>query len=106
MPVPTLSAEQRATAAERSLELRRQRADIKRWIGEASDDENARARLVLALDFPAAKGMKLLDMLVHLPRVGQAKAKRIMADAGIPERNTVGMCGVRQRERLTNTLFT
>ena len=101
MPVPTLTTEQRALARERSLELRRTRADIKAWIGEA---ESA-MRLALAWQFPAAQGMKVYDLLRAVPSLGHAKATALLASARINERRTVKATGDRQRDRLFEALI-
>lgn len=95
---PALTAEQRRTAFERSLELRRQRADLKHWI-----TLNPR-RLPVAWEFEAAQGMKVLDLLTALPYVGETKAETLMQRAKIPLKNTVRATGLKQRERLFSLL--
>ena len=101
MPVPTLTPDQRQAARERSLELRRTRADIKAWIGEA---ESA-MRLALAWQFPAAQGMKVYDLLRAVPGLGHAKTMSLLNGARISERRSVKATGDRQRDRLFEALI-
>lgn len=102
---PTLSAEQRRAAAAKSVELRRQRADLKAWLRDpgvldAPCYDNPVNRFKFAWQHPAGRGMKLYDLLVSLPAVGPAKATALLEKAGIPLKNTVRACGPRQTERL------
>jgi hypothetical protein len=101
MPVPQLSAEQRRLAFERSLELRRQRSNLKYSL---ADKVYGKARLIAAFGEECAQGMKVIDLLASLHAVGPLKAERYLELAGIPLKNTVRACGPKQRERLFNLL--
>lgn len=96
MPTPpALTTEQRRQAWQRSLELRRFRAIIKEDIANGGLDW-----FKLAWTYEQAQGMKVYDLLVSLPGVGHRTAVRLLAEAKIPEKNTVRGCGPKQRERL------
>lgn len=95
---PVLSQEQRAVAFKRSLELRRERAGIKRWLLESG--ELAKQRFEIALTSEAVRGMKVIDLLQALPGIGKIKADRILERSRIPAKNTVRACGPRQIDRL------
>jgi hypothetical protein len=104
---PTLSAEQRRAAHERSLAVRQARADIKRDIAQQGVSYLVNAfRLWWPEDsgYAAFAGMKVYDLLTALPAVGPAKATALLEKAGIPLKNTVRACGPRQTERLFSLL--
>lgn len=93
---PTLSADQRRAAYERSLELRRNRAELKQSLAAGELTLDSAWRLWPEI----TAGMKVCDLLTALPGVGPAKAKALLEKAGIPEKNTVRACGPRQTEKL------
>lgn len=92
--IPKLTIEQRREAAAKSLQLRRDRAALKRWIAEGL------VPLSEAWTHDWTQGMKVYDLLVSLPGVGHRTAAKLLKTAGIPEKNTVRGCGPRQTERL------
>lgn len=98
MTPPSLTAEQRRDAYEKSLELRQARAMLKETvkIGALTFGD--------AWSMELAQGMKVFDLLVALPGIARAKALRLMLAAGIPERNTVRACGPKQTQRLFEAL--
>lgn len=106
MPVaPVLSQEQRRAAYDLALELRRQRAELKRWVsGEGPGPEWATFRLMDAFTEERAQGMKVIDLLTSLPGVGRARALALLEAAGMDDRKTVRGCGLRQREKLFGAL--
>lgn len=104
MPVPQLSAEQRRLAFERSLLMRRQRSELKQWMGDPKGAQTRWARITTAFEKPCAQTMKVYDLLTSLHAVGPLKAERYLELAGIPLKNTVRACGPKQRERLFNLL--
>lgn len=108
MPTPPrLTNEQRRAAYEKALELRRQRAELKRWLaGEGAGPEWRVNRLADAFTEDRAQGMKVYDLLVSLPGIGRTKALKLLSEAGFkhPEKTTVRATGPRQRERLFELL--
>lgn len=94
MPTPPLlTQEQRRAAYERSLELRQARARLKELIKTGSP-------LECALLLEVAQGMRVMDLLLTLPGIGQAKARGLLAQAGITESKTVKGLGRHQVARL------
>jgi hypothetical protein len=105
MPVaPTLTDEQRKLAAKRSLELRQQRADLKREVALLGVSFFKACFNPLFIHAADVQGMKVYDLLTALPGIGRAKALKVLAEARIPEKNTVRACGPKQRERLFSLL--
>lgn len=101
MPVaPVLSQEQRRAAYEKALELRRYRAELKRWLSLEPGPE----RFDLVWTYEAAQGMKVYDLLTSLPGVGRARALALLKAAGMDDRKTVRGCGPRQRQKLFGAL--
>lgn len=101
MPTPPpLSDEQRRAAYEKALELRRERAAMKRDI-KTLGVGHFWACMNHAVE---AQGMKVYDLLTALPGVGPKTAKTWLEKAGIPEKNTVRACGPKQTERLFGLL--
>lgn len=92
---PALSTEQRRQAYDRSLELRKIRSAVKAWLGKAPTDFQS-----IFSGNAAVQGMKVYDLLTALPGIGAGRASKILASAGIPEKNTVRACGPKQRDRL------
>ena len=97
---PELTAERRQAGLQRSLELRRQRAELKQWL--AGDVCNRplfeRTRVAFAKDY--AQGMKVYNLVRALPGIGNARALSLLDAAGISVKTTVRACGPKQRERL------
>ena len=93
-PPPTLTAEQRA----KGLELRRERRLVVAVLKEDWTD------LESVWSKGAVQGMKVVKLLRALPGIGPYKAKLLLEQAGIPEKNTVRRTGHRQRQRLFELL--
>ena len=93
-PAPPLDVEQRRLGYQRSLELRRARAEIKRRLAQSE------LSLAEAWQMAEVRTMRVAQLLCALPNVAQKKAARYMREANIPTNNTVGMCGPRQYDKL------
>ena len=99
MPTPpAVTQEQRRAGYEAALELRRLRRDLKRML------ERDVLNVDEAIEWPEAQGMKVIDLLRALPGVGQKTAAALLAEAGIPQNNTVRQCGKNQLPRLIEVL--
>lgn len=98
MPVPPLSAQQRAEALDRALAARQQRAAIQR------DLKARRIRLGDVLDAgdtdEAVARMRVVTLLESLPGVGPATATELMAELGIASSRRVRGLGRHQRTAL------
>ena len=100
MALPELTDEQRKAALEKAAAARHARAELREQIkkGEVSVEE------VLNSDDPIASRMKVSTLIESLPGYGKAKAAKIMEELGISESRRVQGLGVRQREKLLETL--
>jgi hypothetical protein len=100
MSVPQISEEQRKAALESAIRVRHERADLKAKIkaGEVS------VEAVLGMDIAAAEGMRVVDLIKACPGYGEAKAKKLMDELGIPENRRVKGLGKNQREALVKAL--
>ena len=96
-PMPTLTAEERIASLEKAKEARRVRAQFKQALqsGEKTfEDAFARQR------DEAIGRIKVYDLLLTLPQVGETRADAIMKEAQIaPNRRLKGL-GKRQIEEL------
>lgn len=84
-PLPDPAAARRA-----SLELRRRRAALKKCLA------NRDCTFADALHNQAARGMKVMSLLMALPGIRQARASQILQEVGIKPTNSVALCGPRQ----------
>ena len=103
---PTLTDEQRARARERALVARRARADLKRQLasGEFTVVEVlALARADSDLGVAASK-LRMDEVLLSVPGIGQARADALLVSAGISGNRRIKGLGRLQRERLLNGL--
>ena len=96
MTVPERSAEQRAAALDRALQVRRERAALR------SDLKAARCSGVEVVLGSSADsqwhGVKVLWFLQSLPGVGAVRAEALMAALSIPHTRRLG--GLKERQRL------
>lgn len=102
MPTPpALTNEQRRQAYEKALQLRRLRKALKQELGAGGELTFGQVWI-----HQAAQGMKVLDLLAALPRMGKPSALKLMEQAGFkhPEKTTVRATGPRQREKLFELL--
>lgn len=95
---PTRSHDQRMSALKHANEIRVARAELKRNIRAGS------LSILDVLEDPAADvaGMKILSVLVAVPKLGEVKARRILQLLQISERKTLGGISDRQRSVLAD----
>ncbi len=103
---PTLTDEQRARARGRALAARRASADLKRQL--ASGESTVVGVLALAradsdLGVAASK-LRMDEVLLSVPGIGQARADALLVSAGISGNRRIKGLGRLQRERLLNGL--
>ena len=99
---PVRTAEQRASALERALEVRRDRAELRLALksGQARGSE-----VVEAAASPGAwQGIRVRWLLESLPGVGSARADSIMVRLSVPEGRRLGGLTDRQRAELLEVL--
>ena len=99
-PVPDRSPEQRLAALQRANEIRGARAELKR------DLKEGRVTIGEVVREPPeyAKTAKLFDLLLAVPKLGPAKAARLLKQCAINEAKTVGGLSERQRAELVRLL--
>lgn len=90
-PTPVLDSSQRRAGYDRSLRLRRARAVVKASL-MAGD-----ILLVEALELEETQQMKVRQLLLALPGVGQRKSEKLLAAAGINPARSVARMGPLQR---------
>jgi hypothetical protein len=95
---PTLTTEQRATNLATALQARRDRAAIKRRLKSGALPVG-RAFMLADAD-PAIGRMRASDLLAALPKIGAAKAERVMAELGIAPNRRVAGLGPKQRQQI------
>lgn len=91
---PVRSLQQRLDALDRANDVRGFRKDLKR------DIEAGRVtfcQIVSAVP-DRAETMTVIDLIVHVPRVGRVKALKVLHQAGVPPSKTLG--GLSQRQRI------
>ena len=98
MPLPILSAEERTAALEKGVRVRRQRADVKKFLKQGTT--TLPAVLAKAADDDAIQGMKVLALVQSMPGVGSVRAKQIMERLGIADSRRVRGLGPNQRDAL------
>lgn len=98
---PTLTAEQRAAAAQKGIEIRRAWAEWKDRIrkGTLSVDD-----AFSQFDDDKVARLKVRAFVEAIPGVGKVKAKRIMEECEIADNRRLGGLGAQQRARLQRTL--
>lgn len=99
VPLPTLTAQQRADAAARATAARRVRADVRARL--KSGDIRISEVISLAATDEAVAKLKVVALLEALPGVGKAKAATIMSRHSIAESRRVRGLGEHQRDSLT-----
>ena len=98
---PTLTNEQRRLAYDRSLMLRRARAEVKAGLADA---EQPAEFLAYIWETQPVQGMQVIDLLAAMRGYGRLKASRLMDKAGIKPNRKVQGVGPLQRERLFTLL--
>jgi hypothetical protein len=97
--VPARSREQRQRALQQANEIRMARAKLKKELA------SGKLTLVQILAEPPAcvRTARLRELLLVLPKIGPAKAGRILAQCGIAHSKTLAGLSDRQRAELLNT---
>ncbi|QJC21758.1 integration host factor, actinobacterial type [Arcanobacterium buesumense] len=102
MVIPHLTNEQRRAALAKAGLARQRRAEIKQAIKEGS------CQLIdvfsAAGEDEAIARMKILDLLLAFPKIGEVKAQSIMEEIGIAASRRIGGLGYRQRASLIELL--
>lgn len=94
---PALTDDQRRQAYDRSLALRRARAEVKKTLSEI---DRPAEFLAYVWESEPVQGMQVVDLLTAMRYVGRTKARRLLEKAGIKLNRCVRGVGPRQRERL------
>ena len=98
MPLPNLTPEQRAAALEKAAIARRERAEIKNRLKNASGSLGDVIKEGQNNDIVGK--MKVSALLESMPGVGKVRAKQIMEEIGISETRRVRGLGSNQMEAL------
>lgn len=107
---PQRSLAQRMEALKRANDIRSRRARFKHQMkvtgrGEKGEDEARKRAADVATAVPGwAETMKVLDLLMSIPKVGRVKANRLMNQCQISHSKTVGGMSERQRRELTGEI--
>lgn len=95
-PLPHLTKEDRAAAAQKAIANRKKRALIK--------DKVRKREItifdVLDMDDEVIKQMKVIDLLKAAPAIGETKAERLMRQVNIAQTRRLGGLGKHQRAML------
>lgn len=91
---PPRSLQQRMEALRRANEVRTRRARLKKDVKAGEVDPGS------VLDDPAYATMKLIDLLLAVPKVGRTKANRVLVMNRISPSKTLGGLSDRQRGAL------
>ena len=98
--LPTLTAEERAEGLKKALESRREKAAALAEITNGS----LKIEKALAGEDPRLAKVKVRRVLRAVKGVGDVRADRLMAEAGVAENRTVKGLGPNQRVKLTDLL--
>ncbi|MCY0924433.1 integration host factor, actinobacterial type [Streptomyces sp. H27-G5] len=96
MALPPLSTEQRRTALEKAVTVRKERAAVR----DALKRGDLTLRQVLADDRQAIRKMPVRTLLEALPAIGRIRARKVLAELRIAESRRVRGLGAQQRKRL------
>ena len=96
MPLPTMTAEQRADALAKAAEARQAQTAVLARVrsGQLPAGE------LLNGDDPVAARIRVKRAILAIPGVGQARAAAALHEAGVQENRRVGGLTAGQRERL------
>lgn len=100
MTAPERSMQQRMSALERANEIRSERAQLKRDLKAGK----ANARELLRDPPEWLCTMKVVDMLIALPKIGRVKANKYLNRCRLSPSKTIGGMSVRQRQELLAAL--
>ena len=98
MAPPVLSTEDREAALLKAAEVRKVRAEVKKFLKQGT--VSLPAVLKDAATDDAIKGMKVLALVESMPGVGKVRAKQITERLGIAEGRRVRGLGDKQRAAL------
>lgn len=98
VPVPSLSAQQRAQALTRATAARRERADVKRRLNQGS--VTIGEVIADGAHDPAIARLRVVELLQSMPGVGEASAARLMNELGIARSRRVRGLGPQQTQSL------
>jgi hypothetical protein len=98
VPLPNLTPEQRSAALEKAAAARRERAEIKNRLKNASGSLGDVIKEGQTNDVIGK--MKVSALLEAMPGVGKVRARQIMEEIGISETRRVRGLGTNQREAL------
>lgn len=96
MNPPKLTPEQRKEGLRKALQLRAERAELKKKLKKGEINLNN----VFKMTGPAVERIRARDLLSSLPRVGKITAKKIMGEVKIAESRRIKGLGVRQKRDL------
>jgi S13-like protein len=96
----TRSLERRMSALRQANEVRSARAKLKRELRQG----NVRLEEILAIRPHYLSGAEVGDLLVAVPKIGPAKAARLLSTARVSQSKTVGGLSHRQRACLIELL--
>jgi guanylate kinase len=102
MTAPVRTPEQRASALERALEVRRERAALR--VALKSGQVSGVDIVAGAVGAGAWHGVRVRWLLESLPGVGAARADSIMVRLAVPEGRRLGGLTDRQRKELLRAL--
>ncbi|MGW9440029.1 integration host factor, actinobacterial type [Streptomyces sp. NPDC055607] len=96
MPIPVLSAEDRAEALRKAVSVRRERSAVLAALKNGTTSLES----VLERDDAVVGRILVRRLLESLPGIGKNRAAQLLSGVGISERRRVRGLGVHQRERL------
>lgn len=82
--LPALTPEQRAAAAQKATETRRERTRLKREMKEGN------LSVAAAIELPVMQRMKVFEFIRAIPGIGTNKAREFMLANSIPDNRRVG----------------
>src|SRR3954454_1704488 len=97
---PSRSATQRMDALKTANERRSRRARLKRDVRAGRVD----ARDILIAPPEWVLGMKVVDLMLAIPKLGRIKTNRVFANERISPSKTIGGLSERQRDALVGVL--
>lgn len=97
-PVPELTYEERISALDKGLSVRRERAALKQLLKRGDIDPCD------ALDMEQAQGMRVTAFLDSCPGIGVSKREQALREVGISSSRRVRGLGNRQRAELKEWL--
>lgn len=100
LPVPDRTAQQRAEALLKANHVRQQRAQLKIKVKERKAD----VPTLLREPRPEIMTMKVMELMLAMPKFGKHKVLRLLRDARVSTAKTVGGLSDRQRMELADSI--